>query len=459
MLLQTESDLTVLLAIAAAILLGLALMTGIVLVRRTLQVKDLQTQLSKSERKTENLERRIFNVLDAIPVALIETDARGKFTFANRTAHQLLGQKDNALTGLRFQSANWSLTYPDGRVIPPDLLPVARTLRGQTVRGFEHLIINHDTGTKIRVSVTAVPIINTMNEVTGSTTALVELETAAGEGIGDLNGLWRGNWFTSAPTAFFGLDQNGTVLDINPAACTLTGLTREQALGRKLSDIFVAPDDQPEFVNFLTRQDDDSATSDELRALELTLRMPDGQTRETRVSGWHVSTQDGSLQGTTLIALPSTQSVPHAPPADTDAQTISDFPQSEEVTIAPADTQPANENLRYTEGVEYLTLKTRLGALEHEILTLKQAKAELEAREARLDHALQVSESEAGGRLSGQVTQDFGETLRVMNAALEMIGKNTPDSDLKRLSDAALAAGRRGERLTRQLMALSPPKA
>ncbi|MEM9963898.1 MAG: PAS domain-containing protein, partial [Asticcacaulis sp.] len=180
MLLQTEGDLIVLLALAAAVLLGLALMAGIVAVKRTLQVREFQSLLFKAERKIDNLERRMFNVLNAIPVALMETDATGKFTFANRTAHQLLGRKDNELIGLRFHSATWGITYPDGRIIPPDLLPVARTLRGQTVKGFEHMIVNHNTRSKVRVSVTSMPIVNTMGEVIGSTTALVELETTYG---------------------------------------------------------------------------------------------------------------------------------------------------------------------------------------------------------------------------------------------------------------------------------------
>lgn len=574
MLLQTEGDLIVLLALAAAILLGLALMAGIVAVKRTLQVREFQSLLFKAERKIDNLERRMFNVLNAIPVALMETDATGKFTFANRTAHQLLGRKDNELIGLRFHSATWGITYPDGRIIPPDLLPVARTLRGQTVKGFEHMIVNHNTRSKVRVSVTSMPIVNTMGEVIGSTTALVELETTYGEGIGDLSGIWRGHWFTSAPAAFFGLDQNGTIVDLNAAACDLFGLTRETALGRSWGEFCIAADDLPKALDYLTGLTPDSAgIDDNRRHITLSLKAPDNQTRTGIVSGWRVHTQDGAEQGITVMALPlpSFQIAHTSAVSPEDALALADLRQAEtaraalgvgvwyydrdseaiiedegmrrligrteaggptlisDTDQALADTafgqlmsgeaddldlelevnhpeqglrkialkgqahgpedlrqlfgvaiditdhveaakdsapQPppktlsetANENQRYTEGMEYLSLKTRLGALEHEVHTLKLAKADLEARERRLDQALnETSRYEAAGRLSGQMAHDFSEMLKVMNAALEMIGKQSPNSDLKRLSDAALAAGRRGERLTRQLQGLIPP--
>ena len=43
--------------------------------------------------------------------------------------------------------------------------------------------------------------------------------------------------FESSPDAIFVEDVNGSVLDINPAACLLHGMTREQLLGRNVSDL------------------------------------------------------------------------------------------------------------------------------------------------------------------------------------------------------------------------------
>ena len=209
MLLQNEHDLVVLLGAAAVILLVLSIMGGVIAALKAFQVRQFQDLLFKAERKIDTLERRMFNVLNAVPVALVETDATGKFTFANRAAHQLLGRKDNELLGLRFHSATWGITYPDGRVIPADLLPIARTLRGQTVRGFQHMLTRYGAREKILVSVTSMPVMNSVGEVIGSSAAFVELETTQGEGIDDLNGLWRGHWFEAATAPFWGLDAAG----------------------------------------------------------------------------------------------------------------------------------------------------------------------------------------------------------------------------------------------------------
>jgi hypothetical protein len=61
---------------------------------------------------------------------------------------------------------------------------------------------------------------------------------------------------------------------------------------------------------------------------------------------------------------------------------------------------------------------------------------------------------ETVGRLTTDVAADFAQMLNVINNALETMSR-TPESpeNVRRLSEAALAAGKRGERLTRQLQA------
>jgi signal transduction histidine kinase len=61
---------------------------------------------------------------------------------------------------------------------------------------------------------------------------------------------------------------------------------------------------------------------------------------------------------------------------------------------------------------------------------------------------------ETVGRLTGDVAQDFAQMLQVVNGALDVMARTTesPES-VRRLAEAALIAGRRGERLTRQLQA------
>ncbi|KSB87508.1 hypothetical protein AS593_17725 [Caulobacter vibrioides] len=79
------------------------------------------------------------------------------------------------------------------------------------------------------------------------------------------------------------------------------------------------------------------------------------------------------------------------------------------------------------------------------------------AERAKTEAALAQSQRlETVGRLTGGVAHDFNNLLTVMVGGLDMILKRPDDvARVKRLGEAALAAGQRGERLTRQLLAFS----
>jgi PAS domain S-box-containing protein len=86
-------------------------------------------------------------------------------------------------------------------------------------------------------------------------------------------------------------------------------------------------------------------------------------------------------------------------------------------------------------------------------LALEQSLEERARAEAALAQAQRL---ETVGRLTGGVAHDFNNLLTVVIGGLDMILKRPADSArVTRLAEAALAAGQRGERLTRQLLAFS----
>ena len=326
MLFHNQGDLLVVLYMAIAFLLALAIVCGIVAIAKHAQVKQFQDLLFKAERKIDTLERRMFDVLNAVPVALVETDNSGKFTFANKAAHQLLGRKDAELIGLRFHSATWGIAYPDGRMIPPDLMPISRTLRGQTVKGFQHMLTNHGSHDKILVSVTSMPIVNRAGEVTGATAALVELETEAGQGIDDLNGLWRGQWFAASTVPFWGLDANGRILDVNNATLEAFGLRREDALGKNWAQAFVNDADFRAAMDYLADALDGEDHAH--KSVTVTLKDRDGEERKSVITAWMARTHEGGDRGLTVMAMPAAGSAAvAAAPASAATVTLNDDDQ------------------------------------------------------------------------------------------------------------------------------------
>jgi PAS domain S-box-containing protein len=242
MFLDAETNLPLVLAIAAGVAILFAIIGFFLLARTGAAKKKLEDRLSQLERGADHTERRMFTILNSIPVALVETDTAGRFVFANKAAHALLGRKDAELIGLRFHSATWGITYPDGKLIPPDLLPAARALRGQTVKGFQHLIVNPNTRKRILVSVTAMPVTNDLGEVIGSTAAMVETEElaapqaeapSAGAPWTELNG-----------EVLVALDPEGRVREISRGGARLLGRSPAEIEGRDWLEAFTPEADR-----------------------------------------------------------------------------------------------------------------------------------------------------------------------------------------------------------------------
>ena len=177
MLLEGEVNWTLIFAVLALAGFLLAAYASFVALRNGRRGRHVSSSLDHARQTAASTDKRLLEVLNAVPVALVQTDTQGRFIFANRAAHQLLGRRDAGLLGLRFHAATWGISFPDGRPIAPEMLPTARALRGQMVKGFQHLIANPSTRRRMLVSVTAMPIEDDRGQITGCIAAIVETES------------------------------------------------------------------------------------------------------------------------------------------------------------------------------------------------------------------------------------------------------------------------------------------
>ena len=398
-------------------------------------------QLDLVQRVADDSQKRLFETLNAIPVALVETDRQGKFVFANRAAHQLLGRKDAELIGLRFHSATWGITFPDGRPVPPDLLPSARALRGQTVRGFQHLLANPASRRKMLVSVTAMPIENELGQVTGSTAAIVETEGLQTPEVfmpepvaAPAEDLTR-RVFDAASSALVVVAADGRVREANRTALLVLG--RSEAEG-DFSDLFLAEDERVE-----GRQ-----------ALRAALSAPAGEA-EPFVS------RRGAEEGIRWSMLPLTDADGRIDALLLAGERADPAPIAEPVVIeAPAAPDAVSEEtLALREAAESArqqaeeALAAAAAAREEARTAYAAARKAGEDAEAELAGGRRM---ENVGRLTGGLAHDFNALLGVMTGALDMMLRQADDpARVRRIGQAALAAGQRGELLTRRLTAFS----
>ena len=398
-------------------------------------------QLDLVQRVADDSQKRLFETLNAIPVALVETDRQGKFVFANRAAHQLLGRKDAELIGLRFHSATWGITFPDGRPVPPDLLPSARALRGQTVKGFQHLLANPSSRRKMLVSVTAMPIENEMGQITGSTAAIVETEglqtpeVIIPEPVAAPSDDLTRRVFDAASSALVVVGANGRIREANRTALLVLGRTEADG---DFSDLFLAEDERVE-----GRQ-----------ALRAALSAPAGEA-EAFVSS------RGAEEGIRWSMLPLTDADGAVDALLLAGERAEPTPTFEPVVVETGNAPEtvSDETVALREAAETARLQA-----EEALAAAAAAREEAEAARAAARKAGEDAEAElAGGRrmesvgrLTGGLAHDFNALLGVMTGALDMMLRQADDpARVRRIGQAALAAGQKGELLTRRLTAFS----
>ncbi|MDQ8028258.1 MAG: ATP-binding protein [Brevundimonas sp.] len=434
-------------------------------IRNRGQHVDASGQLDLVQRVAEDSQKRLFETLNAIPVALVETDKQGKFVFANRAAHQLLGRRDAELIGLRFHSATWGITFPDGRPVPPDLLPSARSLRGQTVKGFHHLMSNPATRKKMLVSVTSMPIENELGQITGSTAAIVETdglqtpEAIAPETVILENDLTR-RVFDAASSALVVVAANGVVREANRTALLVLG--RNSAEG-DFADLFLAEDERVE-----GRQ-----------ALRIALSAPAGEAEA-------FTSRNGAPEGIRWTMLPLTDAAGQIDAlllaGERAEPVVEEVVVAEPVIEAPVETiafapipEPVDEAAAEVELAVPAISEEEVSALREEAETARRqaedalaaaaaAREDADTARAVARQAMEDAEQElqggrrmeSVGRLTGGLAHDFNALLGVMTGALDMMLRQADDpARVRRLGQAALAAGQRGELLTRRLTAFS----
>jgi signal transduction histidine kinase len=415
---------------------------------------DASGQLDLVQRVAEDSQKRLFETLNAIPVALVETDKQGKFVFANRAAHQLLGRRDAELIGLRFHSATWGITFPDGRPVPPDLLPSARALRGQTVKGFHHLISNPATRKKMLVSVTAMPIENELGQITGSTAAIVETEglqtpeVIAPEPVQVVGDDLTRRVFDAASSALVVVAANGLVREANRTALLVLG---RDAVEGDFADAFLAEDERVEGRQALRAAL--SAPAGEAEAFVSRTGAPEG----IRWSMLPLTDAEGRVDALLLAGERADPVVEETP-----VEAVEEAPV-ETIAFAPEPEPEAPEISEETRALREEAETARRQA-EEALAAAAAARQEADAARAAAHQAREEAElelqggrrMESVGRLTGGLAHDFNALLGVMTGALDMMLRQADDpARVRRLGQAALAAGQRGEQLTRRLTAFS----
>jgi len=126
-----------------------------------------------AQAKLRDSERRLQDLLAAIPAAIYTTDAAGKITYFNEAAVDLAGRTPKL--GSDEWCVTWKLSWPDGTPLPHDQCPMAIALKeGRPVRGVEAVAERPD-GTKVPFIPYPTPLRDGDGRIVGAINMLVDV--------------------------------------------------------------------------------------------------------------------------------------------------------------------------------------------------------------------------------------------------------------------------------------------
>jgi PAS domain S-box-containing protein len=131
------------------------------------------TERREAQRKLQESEQRLQELLAAIPAAIYTTDAEGKITYFNEAAVDMAGR--TPVLGSDLWCITWKLYKPDGTLLPHDQCPMAVALKeGRAIRNAEAVAERPD-GTRVPFIPFPTPLRDTSGKVVGGINMLVDI--------------------------------------------------------------------------------------------------------------------------------------------------------------------------------------------------------------------------------------------------------------------------------------------
>lgn len=224
--------------------------SGFVIVYRDITERKKADEALKAERA------KLTAILESIPEEVWFADKDMHVTLVNRAVTKNFDDKVDIGQQIEKIASEYEVYRADGTPRPPEEAPPLRALHGETVRDQEEIVRTPSTGELRHRLVTASPVTDSKGNTIGSVSVVRDVtdRKRAEEVLRESEERYRGLF--NSMTEGFALhevicDENGVpydfrFLDINPAFEKLTGLKREDVIGRTHNEVL--PNDDPRWV-------------------------------------------------------------------------------------------------------------------------------------------------------------------------------------------------------------------
>ena len=249
------------------------------------------TGIRAAQEALRRSESRYQDLVETSPDLIFETDLRGALTYVNRTWQQITGHGPDRLIGRPW----WHLEpVPAGGARPAGEAAFGRLLADREISGVE-LEWQSAVGARISVVVNARVVAGPQGEPAGfrGTAHDVTQRKATLALLAESQERFA-SFFDQAVDAMVVSNDQGIILEVNPAACRLLGRTREELIGRG-RDVIIDLSD-PRAAEAVARRSRDGLFHGELFS-----RRADGERLEVEVTSQFYRARDGRQQAGTIL--------------------------------------------------------------------------------------------------------------------------------------------------------------
>lgn len=190
------------------------------------------TEFKNSQLKTEQSEKQLKALFDALPIGATLMDSKGNILAANRISERLLGISEDEHKARGLNSKEWKTIRPDGSVLPIEEYPASIALsQKKLVSGFDMGIVSEE-GETTWIRTSASPI----ETEAGGATVVFEDVTERKEASEKLKESEERSrlLLNSASDGIFGVDENGIATFINSQALEMTGFSRDEIINHDI---------------------------------------------------------------------------------------------------------------------------------------------------------------------------------------------------------------------------------
>ena len=238
------------------------------------------TEQARAQRESDSRRKLLETILAALPVGVWITDATGRIVQGNAAGQRIWGGA--RYVGVEEYGQYKARSASTGKPVAPEESAAARAVRRNETTVDEELEIDCFDGTHKTVLNSAIPL----RDAAGTVTGAVILNHDITERIEMLHELAQSEeryraLVERAGDGIFVHDMTGIITEVNPEACKSLGYSRDELIGRPLTDIDPQLDPDRVRTLLLQRQNGTPAVH------ESALRRRDGSTFPVEVRSVH----------------------------------------------------------------------------------------------------------------------------------------------------------------------------